>query len=193
MTLNIDTLKSALQKLNHKWPTDRPHLIGVRTNLNVPDVFNDFLCLVYPENGKEVLKVYPITTEPGVYYQKKLLNPKGCAVMAVGQYENAYSVGFHQNKIDHRALIQTGKITVIRDKDMDGTAGNSGTPDTGFFGCNIHGARKTGRTETIGPWSAGCQVHAVWANKEEMMDVCDRFKELTGNKFTYTLITESDL
>lgn len=191
--ISIDSLKTALQKLNHKWYYDRPNIIGIRTALNVPDIFNDFLCLVYFDKGKEILKIYPITTEPGVYYQKKLLNPKGCAVIALGQYENAYSCGFHQNKTDHRALIQTGKITVLRDKDLDGIAGNSGTDESGYFGCNIHGAKKTGETKEIGPWSAGCQVHSNWANKEEMVSICEKFKDITGNKFTYTLIKESDL
>lgn len=191
--ITIEALKSALKKLNHKWFSDRPNIIGIRTTLNAPDVFNDILCLVYMDNGTEVLKTYSITTEPGVYYQKKLLNPKGCAIIALGQYENAYSIGFHQNKSDHRALIQSGKITVLRDKDLDGIAGNSGTSESGYFGCNIHGAKKMGDTKEIGPWSAGCQVHSKWSNKEEMIDICEKFKEVTGNKFTYTLIKETDL
>lgn len=193
MNLTIDSLHKTLTKLNYKWFTDRPNLIGIRTTLIVPDVFNDILCLVYPEAGKEVMKTYTITTEPGVFYQKKLLNPKGCAIIKAGQYENAYSCGFHQNKTDHRALIQVGKITVLRDKDLDGIAGNSGTEDTGYFGCNIHGANKLTKTEKIANWSAGCQVHSIWSNKEEMVSICEKFKEITGNKFTYTLIKETDL
>jgi len=126
MNLTLETLKAAILKLNYKWFTDRPNLIGIRTTLNVPDVFNDILCLVYPENGKEVLKIYPITTDPGVYYQKNLLNTKGCAVMEPGQYEKAYAIGFHQNKTDHRALIQVGPINVARDNDKDGIAETEG-------------------------------------------------------------------
>ncbi|MCE3278042.1 MAG: hypothetical protein K0S44_233 [Bacteroidetes bacterium] len=193
MNLSIETLKTTLSKLNYRWYNDRPNIIGIRTTLSVPDVFNDVLCIVYPDNGKEVLKTYLITTEPGVKYQKQLLNPKGCAVIKPGQYENAYAVGFHQGKTDHRALIQSGLITVIRDKDLDGTAGNSGTEDSGYFGCNIHGANKLTKTEKIGAWSAGCQVHAVWSNKEEMVNICEKFKTATGNRFTYTLIKETDL
>lgn len=192
--MTIDTLKAAINKLGYKWFYDRPNLIGIRTNINVPDVFNDLLALVYfDKDGKEQMKVYPITTEPGVYYQKKLLNDKGCAVMKPGQYIDCYSLGFHQNKATHKALIETGSITVIRDKDMDGIAGNSGTDDKGYFGCNIHGANNNTTTKTIGPWSAGCQVHAIWSNKEEMVEICDQFRIITKNKFTYTLITEKDL
>lgn len=193
MNLTIDILKSAIQKLNYKWFYDRPNIIGIRSTLNVPDVFNDLLCLVYFENGIEQLKIYPITTEPGVYYQKHLLNEKGCAVMQPGQYIDAYSLGLHQNKSTHKALIETGKINVLRDKDMNGIAGDSGTLDSGYFGCNIHGANNNTTTEKIGPWSAGCQVHAVWSNKEEMISICEKFKELTHNKFTYTLLTEKEL
>lgn len=193
MSLTIDRLKNTINKLNYKWFYDRPNIIGIRTTLQVPDVFNDFLCLVYFDNGKEVLKTYLITTEPGVHYQKKLLNANGCAVMKVGQYENAYSCGFHQNKTDHRALIQTGKITVIRDKDLDGIAGNSGTEDTGYFGVNIHGANKLTKTDKIANWSAGCNVFAIWKDKEEFVTICEGFKNITGNKFTLTLIKEADL
>jgi len=50
-----------------------------------------------------------------------------------------------------------------------------------------------GITKNIGPWSAGCQVHASWANKEEMVTICEKFKQPTGNRFTYTLINEKDL
>lgn len=113
--------------------------------------------------------------------------------MKPGQYVDCYSIGPHQNKPDHKALIQVGKITVIRDKDLDGIAGNSGTEDTGLFGVNIHGAQKTGATKTVGPWSAGCNVFSTWKHKEELISVCEKFRVYTANKFTYTLITEKQL
>ncbi len=193
MNITISTLKAVIHKLNYKWFEDRPNIIGIRTTLNVPDIFNDFLVLVYKNNLNEVLKIYPFTTDPGVAYQKKLLNSKGCAVIKPGQYENCYSLGLHQNKTDHRALIQTGPITALRDKDLDGIAGNSGIEDTGYFGCNIHGAQKAGITKNIGPWSGGGSVFPVWKDKEETMDICSKFKEHSNNKFTYTVIKELNL
>lgn len=193
MNLSIDILKSTLQKKGYKWFYDRPNIIGIRSTLNVPDIFNDILCLVYYENGKEILRSYPITTEPGVYYQKNPLNSDGCAVLKPGQYFESYSIGLHQNKPTHKALIQTGKVTVYRDNDKDGVAEEQGKEDSGLFGVNIHGAMNNTVTQKIGPWSAGCQVFAIWSQKEELINICENFKPITKNKFTYTLIKESDL
>lgn len=194
MKLTIDTLKKTLTAKGYKWYTDRPNIIGIRATLDVPDVFNDLLCLVYPKNGSEELKVYTITTDPGVHYQKKLLNAKGCAVLKPGQYENAYSVGLHQSKATHKALVQTGPVTVYRDNDMDGQIDTVGMKEEkGLFGVNIHGANAGVVTQKIGPWSAGCQVFNTWANKEELVTICTAFKDVTGNKFTYTLLNEKDI
>lgn len=243
MRLEIDTLKKTLNVLGYKWSATVPNIIGIRTTLQVPDVFNDFLCLVFKQPvmasnynvlqkqkwlnkwsykgkdgkklaedgksgsntrfalaeynntaGKERLKIYVITADPGLYYQNiKLLNPKGCAVLKPGQYINCYQLGKHK-KADHKALVQTGgKITVYRDNDRDGIAENNGVEETGYFGCNIHGAKKFTKTDKIGAYSAGCQVFENWHQKEEFIGICEQFKNTNGNKFTYTLIEEKDL
>ncbi|MBN8693509.1 MAG: hypothetical protein J0L69_09950 [Bacteroidetes bacterium] len=243
MKLTTDLFHTTIDRLKYKWFSDSPNLIGIRTTLQAPDIFNDFLCLVFkqpviPSNynvlqkqkwlnkwaykgkdgkalaedgkigrntnfalaqynsdkNKERLKIYVITTDPGVYYQSvRLLNVKGCAVMKPGQYVNCYQLGKHK-KADHKALVQTGgKITVYRDNDRDGIAENLGVEETGFFGCNIHGAKKITKTDKIGAYSAGCQVFEDWYQKEEFIGICEQFKNTGGNKFTYTLIEEKDL
>jgi len=243
MELTINTLKNSINKLGYKWYSDRPNIIGIRTTLQVPDVFNDFLCVVYTQPampafnsviekqqwlnkwgykgrdgkplkednvagantnfalskcnecaGREKQNIYVITTDPGVYYQNiRLLSSKGCAVIKPGQYINCYQLGTHK-KPDHKALIQTGgQITVYRDNDRDGIAESLGVEETGFFGCNIHEAKRLAKTEKIGAYSAGCQVFEDWFKKEEFMGLCENFKTITGNKFTYTLIKEEDL
>lgn len=243
MRLNLEVLKSIIATKQYKWFSDRPNIIGIRTTLQVPDVFNDFLCLSFkqpemPANystlnkqkwlnkwgfkgkdgkslaedgkagtntnfalaeynntvGNERLKIYVITTDPGLYYQNvKFLNPKGCAVIKPGQYVNCYQLGKHI-RADHKALVQTGgKITVYRDNDRDGIAENLGVEETGFFGCNIHGAKKFTKTDKIGAYSAGCQVFEDWNHKEEFIGICEQFKNATGNRFTYTLVDEKDL
>lgn len=194
MQITIDTLKKAIAKKGYKWFDNAPNIIGIRTNLQVPDVFNDVMCVVYKDGGVEKLFTATFTSEPGVAYQKKLLNPKGCWVMMPAQMVDAYTMGFHQGKADHRALRSTGKIFGLRDADLDGIAGNSGTPawaEGSGIGANVHGANKAGVTSKIGPWSAGCQVLDHWLKKEEMMNILDKFYK--GQKYTYTLITESDL
>lgn len=195
MTLDIATLRKTITKKGYIWYEDKPNIIGIRSSLNVPDIFNDILAIVYKDKGVEKLYTATITTEPGVAYQKKLLNPNGCWVMMPAQMVDAYSPGFHQSKPDHRCLRSTGKIYGLRDANLDGIAGNSGTPQWAEgtkVGANIHGANKAGITKQIGPWSAGCQVHNDWKKKEEMMDICEKLYPKL-KKFTYTLLLEKDL
>jgi hypothetical protein len=243
MEITTDLLRRTSNRLNYKWFDSSVNIIGIRTTLQVPDVFNDFLCCVFKQpqmpsglslidkqkwlnkwgykgkdgkvlaednkpgpntdyalaqyeknSGQERVKIYTITTEPGIYYQSiKLLNPKGCAVIKPGQYIGSYCLGFHKNE-DHKALVQTGgKITIWRDNDKDGMAENLGVEESGFFGCNIHGAKRLTKTDKIGAYSAGCQVFYDWNDKEEFIRLCELFKNSNGGKFSYTLINEADL
>lgn len=48
MTLNTQILKTTLENKKYKW-FDSINLIGVRTTLQVPDVFNDYMCLVWKQ------------------------------------------------------------------------------------------------------------------------------------------------
>lgn len=207
MKITIDTLKKAIAKKGYKWFDNKPHLIAVRTNLQVPDVFNDVIFLVY----KDTLMSAICTTEPGVAYQKKLLNPKGCWVMMPAQMEDAFALGYHQGKVDHMCLKSVGKIFGLRDGDLDGIAGNSGTAswqEGSGIGANIHGAQKAGATKYIGPWSAGCTVLNLWKSKEEFIKFLIEFEKAnkslwktitewvfgkSGIRYTYTLLNESDL
>ena len=207
MKITIDTLKQAIAKKGYKWFDNKPHLIAVRTNLQVPDVFNDVIFLVY----KDTLMSAICTTEPGVAYQKKLLNPKGCWVMMPAQMEDAFALGYHQGKVDHMCLKSVGKIFGLRDGDLDGIAGNSGTAswqEGSGIGANIHGAQKAGATKYIGPWSAGSTVLNLWKSKEEFIKFLIEFEKAnkslwktitewvfgkSGIRYTYTLLNESDL
>lgn len=144
--------------------------------------------------GKEVINLYQNTTNPGAYWMNNPENKLGTAVLKPGQWVDCWSRGFHQSKPDHRALVQTGKITVYRDNNKDSYYQlNNAVTDTGLFGINIHGSGKLTPSKQIGKWSAGCQVFSNWDNKEEVMNICDNYTKLINNKFTYTLINESDL
>jgi hypothetical protein len=192
-TLNIEVLKRSLNDKGYVWYNDRPNIIGIRTTMSVPDVFNDLLCVIYLEKGVEILKMYTVTSDPGTYWLLHPMNKLGTAVLKPGQYINSHSIGFHQNKQDHKALVQTGKVTVYRDNDKDNQAEAVKTEEVGLFGINIHGANKNTKTMSIGKWSAGCQVFQTWSQKEELLTICEKFKKITNNKFTYTLLLESDL
>lgn len=142
----------------------------------------------------EILKMYPNTTNPGVYWLNNPMSKLGTAILKPNQWVDCWQLGFHK-KPDHRALVQTGgKITVYRDADLNKNYNLSESKvETGFFGINIHGAGKFKPTTVISKYSAGCQVFSNWQHKEEVMNICEFFKKHTGNKFTYTLIDEVDL
>lgn len=243
MNITIDLLKKTISKKGYKWFTDRPNLIGVRSNMDVPDSFNDFFCLVYSvpkmpdgislldqqkwlnnwgfkganglrlaedgkpgkntewaisqynsSTGKEILKIFPNTTNPGVYWLNNPMSKLGTAILKPNQWIDCWQLGFHQSKPDHRALVQCGKVTVYRDNNKDNNYQlNESNVESGLFGINIHGASKSGLTSRISKYSAGCQVFSNWIHKEEVMNVCDGFKSITKNKFTYTLLDEKDL
>lgn len=241
MQLNTSILKATFQKKSYTWDP-LINIVGIRTTLQVPDVFNDLLCVVWKQNqmpsltapmdiqnwlnsnlfigkngkpltvdgdlgenteyalanyralvGTERFKSYVITTDPGTYWLNNPMSKLGTAVLKPGQYVNSHSIGFHQGKPEHRALVQTGGLTVYRDGDKDSLAEAAATTETGKFGINIHGANKNGITAKIGQWSAGCMVFNLWSNKEEFIGICDLYRTAKGNKYTYNLIEEKDL
>jgi hypothetical protein len=144
--------------------------------------------------GKETLKIYPITTNPGVYWLNNPMNKLGTAILKPNQWVDCWRIGTHI-KPNHRALVQTGgRVTVYRDNNKDNYYQlDENKTDTGYFGINIHGAGRNKPSTMISKYSAGCQVFSNWSHKEFMMDICDMFKKHTDNKFTYTLIDEKDL
>lgn len=244
--ITIEGLKKTIKDKNYKWFDDQLNLIAIRTNEQIPDVFNDWLCLVWKQPiledtltpieaqqflnkylftddsgnklkedgdlgkksreayaaydkfaGKERMFITPITTEPGVVYQKKLLNKDGCWVMMPAQMLNAFKAGFHQSKTDHRALRSVGRIFGLREDDLSGKVlddkdAKAFWTDGHLIGANIHGALKKLITKLIGPWSAGCQVIPNWEDKEIVMDIADIFKDVNNGLITYTLLTEND-
>jgi hypothetical protein len=192
MNLTVDAIKQVIQKKGYKWFNTELNIVGIRSSMNVPNVFNDILCVI--NEPANIAKFYPITTDPGLTYLVSPLNPKGCFILKPGQYIDCWKSDFHQGKPDHRALRQCGTMTGYRDGDKDNVIEMiPGTEETGSgFGVNCHGAVKDADTKTVGPWSAGCQVHSRWSNKEEMMSLVDKYKP-ARNRFTYTLIEEKDL
>lgn len=245
MTVTYDLLKKTIESKGYVWYEDRPNLIGIRTKLDVPNVFNDLFAIAYivpamPTSfstrpdvqqkflnvfgfrdangnelkvdgkigsktlyaaaqhrnaiGKPAIKVFTITTDPGVYWLKNPMSSLGTAVLKPGQYKDAYQLGFHKRDNNHPALVQTGNmVTVYRDADKDTFAEETGKTEFGFFGINIHRAKADGESISIDKWSAGCQVFPTAKNLGVVLDICEFYKATVNNKFTYTLLKESDL
>lgn len=242
MTIDPAKIKEVFAKKGYKFDP-LFNIVAVRTELQVPDVFNDLMVAIWTVQtmpaglsdldkqkwlkanfflgkdgkelkldgdfganskfaydsylaniGKEKIKFWTVTSDPGTYYLNNPLSKLGTAVLCPGQYIDSHQIGFHQQKKDHRALVQTGgKVKVYRDGDKDNIAEVSAVTETGSFGINVHGANKGVTTPKVGKWSAGCVVFANWIEKECFIDLCETFRKVKNNKFTLNLIEEKDL
>jgi hypothetical protein len=172
--------KTRFVKLNLAWYPF--HLIGVRSKADAPNQFDDKFYVI--TNGS--MKEFTCTTNPGISWLSKVLNPKGAAVLqADRQYTNCWELGKHRGR--YEALVQVRPVTVHRDNNRDGKSDEASVLDTGLFGINIHRASETVISKSIDSWSAGCQVLNNPSEFSELMALC----KLSGQKyFTYTLLKE---
>jgi hypothetical protein len=78
---------------------------------------------------------WPCSTIPGPKYLRTPMNPKGCAIIAPGQWRGSHAPGLHNGR---RALVQVGPVGVYRDNDRDGIPEPSAEVDIGMHGVNVH-------------------------------------------------------
>jgi hypothetical protein len=172
---------------------DRPYelnIVGIRSASTRANSFDDTMNVIY-RNGAGGWKIHswPCTTDPGTFWLKSPMNPQGTAILKGNmQYEGAYGIGLHKGK--YKALCQiNGPVTVIRDYNRDDHLDFwNGTEARGSFGINIHHASFTGTSNTVDKWSAGCQVFSNIGDFNEFMALCEKHRDLYGNRFTYTLL-----
>lgn len=175
----IQELKSEFERLGYIWLDF--HLVGIRSKADKPDAFDDLMILI---NGNNTT-YFSCTTNPGTYWLKKLLNPKGAALLKPNQYLQGWKFGMHQGK--YEALVQNREVTVYRDRNKNDKSEETNITETGYFGINIH---RTGTSTTSVlnlNWSAGCQVLNNPADFKELMHQCKLSNKKT---FTYTLLRE---
>ena len=167
------------------------NIIGIRSKTAKVDEFGCQLMVTWKYNGQWNERSFRITTYPGRYYLiQKLLNPKGCAILAPDQYRGVYAIRLHNNK--YSALCQThGPVRVYRDCDKDSQFDlDRKSIMVGHFGINIHNSPDKQTTTRVGAHSAGCQVFSDDREFSEFMDLVYKSAEEFSNKFTYTLIDE---
>ena len=170
------------------------NIIGVRRDNQGTNTFDDFLLVMYREEELMVSHRWQATTDPGKYWLKNPINPKGTAVLAPGQYRGTWQIGKHQGK--YEALVQRKPVKVYRDNSKDEVIdyNNISTMvDEGYFGINIHRSNPYDQSYAINKWSAGCQVFKKVDDYKEFMKLCNDSAKIYGNSFTYTLIEEKDL
>lgn len=188
--MTIEKLQSIFTKKGYIWNANL-NIVGVR-NKGVGDAitnkFDDTMYVAYKEQGNWKIKSYSITTDPGTYYMKNPLNSNGCAILVEGQYP-VYEIGLHRGK--YQALVQRGTVKLYRDRDKDTVYDFVNIQSDANSGINIHKAGKD--SLEINNWSAGCTVFKREVDFNEFMSICNQFKSILGNKFTYTLINSNDL
>ena len=171
------------------------NIIGVRSNQNnkVTNKYDDCLVLIYNTETGWKRQIYNITTEPGHSSMKAPSNAKGTAILAPGQYREAYKIDKHNGKYD--ALCQRNKVVkVYRDNNHDEVYDyKPETIDTGMFGINIHRSNETWTRSTVDGYSAGCQVFNDPKEFNSFMTLVKKSAAIFGNCFTYTLINEEDI
>jgi hypothetical protein len=164
------------------------NIIGIRSSDMIPNSFNDIIMLLWKYQGIWNSRIYACTTDPGLYYLQNPINVNGTAIMYPGQYKNAYKVGMHKN---YEALEQIGMMKYYRDNDRDK---EFDLDETKIYeevaATNIHHAGE--HSVTVANWSAGCCVLANLDDFNDFMIICKESSNIFGNKFTYTLLKESD-
>lgn len=164
------------------------NIVGLRSDSTNSNRFDDEIHVFYKNNnGGWAYHVFPATTDPGTFWLNNPEYPGGTAILAQGQYVNAYQLGLHRGK--YRALVQRSVVNVIRDYDRDAILDfQNGARHTGIFGINIHRADSSGSTKYINKYSAGCQVFQNAFDFDQFIGLCENHGRLYGNSFTYTLI-----
>lgn len=165
-------------------------LLGVRSNENTPNIFDDKMYLF---KGEKFIAITSCTTEPGssgLIDYKKYQNNGIAVVKADEWYYDLWQYGLHKGKMP--ALKQVNSIKYYRDADGDKFAESNGVIHTGIIGINWHTAtyetneslREDLIIPNVGTWSLGCQVQN---NVEEYDNMLELMK--TG-LISYCLINE---
>lgn len=192
-TITPETVIAAYE--NNKYPLFTKgeynmNLFGIRNEADRDsERFNDMIGLLYKVNEKWVLKKYDATVDPSVQYRKNPMNKEeGTAIVVPGYYKKAFVVGLHRGK--YEALRQNTPLKLYRDTNRDSKLDFENI-QTEMAGINVHRAAYNGKSEFIGPHSAGCQVIADIEDFKEFMELINKSAAIFGKTFSYALFTES--
>lgn len=147
-------------------------LLGVRSNEDEPNMFDDKFYLFY---GEKFILVTSGTTNPGINGLMNFIeyNSKGCAVIKANEwYYNLWRNGLHKGKM--KALVQVSDILFYRDNNKNNKSEEIGVLYKGNIGINFHTCTynltpnflKKFWLKIIGAWSLGCQVSNVGKDYE---------------------------
>jgi hypothetical protein len=177
------------------------NIIGIRNAKTDPNKFDDVINVIWKDDkGKWNGKEYKATTDPSTIYLERggyKDSKTGTAILPQGQYLNKWTIRGHgttKYEALGQGLTKETEICVYRDYDRNSTLNfDIDSKSCGNYGINIHRAKKggaddgKGNTETIGVYSAGCQVFQNYYCFQEFMEMARKQRDLYGNKFSYTL------
>ena len=191
--LHISLVRRELPLDTREWAIN---LVGVRAGDGSArerdaNTFNDTLCAIWHQRGSRNLVTVACTTDPGSYWRRHPMNPRGTARLLPGHHRRLWRLGRHRDR--YEALVQHSPCWVSRDDDCDDALDGAGR-DYGVFGINCHRAADSYDVPaTVDRWSAGCQVIPDSGDYHLLMALCRQHARRHGNAFDYTLIEESDL
>lgn len=97
------------------------NIVVIRTENSHSNSFDDYLAVLHKENGKPLVHVWPITTDPGKHWLMNPLNKNGTIIVVPGQHKGAYMLGIHgrSGKYPYEALEQKKPMSYVRDNNRD--------------------------------------------------------------------------
>lgn len=173
------------------------NIFGIRNSNTLTNDFDDVIGLLWFDRHTRnwLLKLYPGTTDPGMYYRLNPMNIDGTAIIVPMQHKKSHKVGKHTG---YEAMEQCNPMGYVRDSNRDKIL-DFLYKKTGFKlfkqngKTNIHKAGSD--SKLVDKWSAGCQVIAKESHFEEFMKLIKESIYYKNNKdyqFDYTLFEIED-
>ena len=165
------------------------NIIGVRSAKRQAGAFDDVIHLAYKTDGQWMHFEFCATTDPGIYWLQNGRS-EGTAILVPGHYRGCWQLGLHRGK--YKALTQCKPVQVYRDNNRDDIIDMiDENIDEGIFGINIHRAHSTAEVQSVGKYSAGCQVIQRSFDFGVLIRACEEQVASRGwHTFSYTLIEE---
>jgi hypothetical protein len=166
---------------------------GFRSPSENTKEYNDSCAVFWQDHrGHWSIEYFEITTDPSDLLLEKPVNSSGTAILKEGHHTALWTLGYHKERPDHKALIQAKPCTVYRDNNRDNRINTNLPEDTGIFGINMHRASKVSNDRRIGLYSAGCQVHYDYDRYMKVFIPLVESCNYEGNtSFSYTLCLQS--
>lgn len=163
------------------------NIIGVRHPHQIPDVFNDWIHILYKDGERWISYKFQCTLDPGIYFLNSPMRKDGTAIVKHPQQIRAgLKIGYHKGV--YKCMVQNKPFPVWRDNNKNDTIDEFN--DSISWGIQIHRANSKYKSRRIHNWSAGCTVIQDPKDYDIFMSLIEQSieKNPTWKFFTYTII-----